>query len=57
VILVVLDGIVVVVVSGKLVGRRGILTAFAIYGALLVAFFCISFPLTRLAIFLERRLV
>lgn len=31
--------------------------AFAIYGALLVAFFCISFPLTRLAIFLERRLV
>jgi His/Glu/Gln/Arg/opine family amino acid ABC transporter permease subunit len=31
--------------------------AFAIYSALLVAFFCISFPLTRLAIFLERRLV
>jgi polar amino acid transport system permease protein len=31
--------------------------AFAIYGALLVAFFAISFPLTRLAIFLERRLV
>jgi polar amino acid transport system permease protein len=31
--------------------------AFAIYGALLVTFFCISFPLTRLAIFLERRLV
>ena len=31
--------------------------AFAIYGALLVLFFCISFPLTRLAIFLERRLV
>jgi polar amino acid transport system permease protein len=31
--------------------------AFAIYGALLVIFFCISFPLTRLAIFLERRLV
>jgi polar amino acid transport system permease protein len=30
--------------------------AFAIYAALLVAFFCISFPLTRLAIFLERRL-
>ena len=26
--------------------------AFAIYGALLVIFFCISFPLTRLAIFL-----
>jgi polar amino acid transport system permease protein len=31
--------------------------AFAIYAALLVTFFCISFPLTRLAIFLERRLV
>jgi polar amino acid transport system permease protein len=31
--------------------------AFAIYGTLLVAFFCISFPLTRLAIYLERRLV
>jgi polar amino acid transport system permease protein len=31
--------------------------AFAIYAAVLVAFFCISFPLTRLAIFLERRLV
>jgi polar amino acid transport system permease protein len=30
---------------------------FAIYGAVLVAFFCISFPLTRLAIFLERRLI
>jgi polar amino acid transport system permease protein len=31
--------------------------AFAIYSALLVLFFCISFPLTRLAIFLERRLI
>jgi polar amino acid transport system permease protein len=31
--------------------------AFAIYAALLAAFFCISFPLTRLAIYLERRLV
>jgi polar amino acid transport system permease protein len=31
--------------------------AFAIYGAEMGAFFCISFPLTRLAIFLERRLV
>jgi polar amino acid transport system permease protein len=31
--------------------------AFAIYGAVMVAFFCISFPLTRLAIFLERRLI
>jgi polar amino acid transport system permease protein len=31
--------------------------AFAIYGALLAFFFAISFPLTRLAIFLERRLV
>jgi len=30
---------------------------FAIYGAVMLAFFCISFPLTRLAIFLERRLV
>lgn len=31
--------------------------AFAIYGAVMLGFFCISFPLTRLAIFLERRLV
>jgi polar amino acid transport system permease protein len=31
--------------------------AFAIYTALLAAFFCISFPLTRLASYLERRLV
>lgn len=31
--------------------------SFAIYAAVLAAFFCISFPLTRLAIFLERRLV
>src|SRR4051812_10410651 len=31
--------------------------AFAIYGAIMVIFFLISFPLTRLAIFLERRLV
>jgi His/Glu/Gln/Arg/opine family amino acid ABC transporter permease subunit len=30
---------------------------FAIYLAVLVAFFCISFPLTRLAIFLERRMI
>jgi polar amino acid transport system permease protein len=30
---------------------------FAIYGAVMAAFFAISFPLTRLAIFLERRLV
>jgi His/Glu/Gln/Arg/opine family amino acid ABC transporter permease subunit len=30
---------------------------FTIYAAVMVAFFCISFPLTRLAIFLERRLV
>jgi polar amino acid transport system permease protein len=30
--------------------------AFAIYGAIMVAFFAISFPLTRLARFLERRL-
>ena len=31
--------------------------AFAIYAVLLGAFFCISFPLTRLASYLERRLV
>src|SRR5512133_1913374 len=31
--------------------------AFAIYTALLAAFFCISYPLTRLASYLERRLV
>jgi polar amino acid transport system permease protein len=31
--------------------------SFAIYAAVMVVFFCISFPLTRLAIFLERRLV
>ena len=30
---------------------------FEIYAAVMVAFFCLSFPLTRLAIFLERRLV
>ena len=30
---------------------------FAIYGAVLVAFFLISFPLTRLAAYLERRLI
>jgi polar amino acid transport system permease protein len=31
--------------------------AFAIYGGVMVAFFVISFPLTRLASYLERRLV
>ena len=31
--------------------------AFAIYGAVMLVFFAISFPLTRLAILLERRLV
>jgi polar amino acid transport system permease protein len=31
--------------------------AFAIYGGLMAAFFIISFPLTRLAAYLERRLV
>jgi len=31
--------------------------AFEIYGAVLVVFFAISFPLTRLAAYLERRLV
>jgi polar amino acid transport system permease protein len=30
--------------------------AFAIYGSLLVVFFAISFPLTRLSAYLERRL-
>ena len=31
--------------------------AFEIFGAVLVVFFLISFPLTRLAAFLERRLI
>jgi polar amino acid transport system permease protein len=31
--------------------------SFAIYASLMVAFFAVSFPLTRLAIYLERRLV
>ena len=31
--------------------------AFEIYGAVMVVFFCISFPLTRLAAMLEKRLV
>jgi polar amino acid transport system permease protein len=35
----------------------GQIHAFEIYGAVMVVFFLISFPLTRLAIFLERRLV
>jgi polar amino acid transport system permease protein len=35
----------------------GEIHAIEIYGAVMVIFFCISFPLTRLAIFLERRLV
>jgi polar amino acid transport system permease protein len=35
----------------------GELHAFEIYGAVMLAFFMISFPLTRLAAFLERRLV
>ena len=35
----------------------GQLHAFEIYGAVMAAFFVISFPLTRLAAFLERRLV
>jgi polar amino acid transport system permease protein len=35
----------------------GEIHAIEIYGAVMVVFFCISFPLTRLAIFLERRLV
>jgi His/Glu/Gln/Arg/opine family amino acid ABC transporter permease subunit len=35
----------------------GELHAFEIYGAVMAAFFCISFPLTRLAAYLEKRLV
>jgi polar amino acid transport system permease protein len=35
----------------------GEIHAFEIYGAVIVAFFLISFPLTRLAAYLERRLV
>jgi polar amino acid transport system permease protein len=35
----------------------GEIHAIEIYGAVMVVFFCISFPLTRLAILLERRLV
>jgi polar amino acid transport system permease protein len=35
----------------------GEIHAFEIYAAVMVVFFCISFPLTRLAAYLERRLV
>lgn len=35
----------------------GEVKALQIYGAVMVIFFCISFPLTRLAAYLERRLV
>src|SRR4051794_15008667 len=35
----------------------GQIKAFEIYGAIMVAFFVISFPLTRLAAYLEKRLV
>jgi His/Glu/Gln/Arg/opine family amino acid ABC transporter permease subunit len=35
----------------------GEIHSFEIYGAIMVIFFCISFPLTRLAAYLERRLV
>jgi His/Glu/Gln/Arg/opine family amino acid ABC transporter permease subunit len=35
----------------------GEIHAIEIYGAVMVIFFCISFPLTRLAAYLERRLV
>lgn len=35
----------------------GEIKALQIYGAVMVIFFCISFPLTRLAAYLERRLV
>jgi polar amino acid transport system permease protein len=35
----------------------GELHAFEIYGGILVTFFVISFPLTRLAAYLERRMV
>jgi polar amino acid transport system permease protein len=36
---------------------EGEIHAFEIYAAVMVVFFCISFPLTRLAAYLERRLV
>ena len=35
----------------------GEIVAFQVYGAILVVFFLISFPLTRLAAYLERRLI
>ena len=35
----------------------GEIHAFEIYGAVMVVFFMISFPLTRLAAYLERRLI
>jgi polar amino acid transport system permease protein len=41
--------------SGEIVS--GEIHAFEIYGAVMVVFFAISFPLTRLAAYLERRLV
>ena len=34
----------------------GEIHSFEIYGAVMVIFFCISFPLTRLSAYLERRL-
>jgi polar amino acid transport system permease protein len=44
-----------VVIGGEL--RPGEIQSFWIYGAAMVVFFLISFPLTRLAAYLERRLV
>ena len=35
----------------------GEIHAFAVYSAVMVVFFCISFPLTRLAAYLEKRLI
>ena len=34
----------------------GEIEAFAIYATVMVIFFCISFPLTRLSAYLEKRL-
>ena len=43
--------------AGPPPGGESEIHAFEIYGALMVVFFVISFPLTRLAAYLERRLV
>ena len=41
---------------GRAAHLRGRATRHQIYGAVMVIFFCISFPLTRLSAYLERRL-